>query len=289
MAIPIPAPLPSDSDKVVNLLQNAALFGRIGDTEEALHWLRQAAECAGDSGDDARTLVLARSAAELNLFLEPAADTGSNGRSGVHERRLPAPPPRARDEAAFLLKRTAPPSKPPAKALDPAEVEALDPAEVKALEPTPSEDAAADSKPPDSRSTLTPPPLPSGRANGSRPPPASTRPLRTSSRPAPPSMRSRTAAPPASRPSPVSTRAPAAVSRASIAPATRSYKPAAPPAAAAVVLPSLRQAARVSVERSLTEPGLFLVRLLDEGDAPKSGCTEALLVSLDPNAHPFAV
>ena len=286
MAIPIPAPLPSDSDKVVSFLQNAALFGRIGDTEEALHWLRQAAECAGDSGDDARTLALARSAAELNLILGPGTDTGSDGRSGVHERRLPVPPPRSlhpsKDEAAFLLKRTAPPTKPPAKALDTAEV--------KALEPVASEDASMDSRPPDSRSTLTPPPLPSVRANGSRPPLASTLRPPTSSRPAPPSMRPRTSAAPASRPS-VPAHAAAVVVRASVAPAasTRPHTPVPQPAAPAALLPSLRQAARVSVEKSASEPGLFLVRLLDEGKTPNCGCTEALLVTIDPNARPFAV
>jgi len=81
----------------------------------------------------------------------------------------------------------------------------------------------------------------------------------------------------------------AAVSRASVAPtpSTRPDKLASQPAAPAVVRPSLRQAARVSVEKSASEPGLFLVRLLEDGSAPNAGCTEALLVTIDSNARPF--
>lgn len=283
MAIQIPAPLPSDSDKVVNLLQNAAFFRRVGDTEEALHFLRQAAECAGDNGDDARTLALARSAAELSGALGSAGDssaegTAKEGRSGVHERRLPQPPPRSRpaeaeatseDEPVLLLRRTAPYSKPPSAA------------EGDETRKPPSD------RPPESKSALAPPPLPSVRANGSRPPKPSVRPLpsrpaapqaapsrpgpasrpgftpraASASRPAPPSMRPLTALPGASR--------------ASSAPAPE------------VAHPSVRQAVRVSVERSAAEPGLLLVRVLDEGKPAEPGCTEALLVSLDSSAQPF--
>jgi hypothetical protein len=34
---------------------------------------------------------------------------------------------------------------------------------------------------------------------------------------------------------------------------------------------------------------MFLVRLLDEGTAPEAGHTEALLVSIDAKASPFAL
>ncbi|HEU5076306.1 MAG TPA: hypothetical protein VFU02_19065 [Polyangiaceae bacterium] len=322
MTTQIPAPLPSDSDKVVNLLQNAALFDRIGDTEEALHWLRQAVECAGDGGDDARTLTLARSAAELSVSLGPASDLGADGRSGVHERRLPVPPPRSRppeptgaasrpahakpavtpqlsdadtaseEEPVLLLKRTVPHSRPP--------VEARDGAEVKPLESTAPGATPAEDKAPESRSALTPPPLPSVRANGSRPPPSSVRPSptplrsappsRSSSRPAPPSMRPRITPSMGSRASSAPPQS-AAVSRRSVAPVpsarTHASAPAAP--APAVARPSVRQAVRVSVERSSSDPGLLLVRVLEEGKAPDAGCTEALLVSVDANALPYTI
>lgn len=239
MSIQIPAPLPSDSDRVVHLLQNAALFGRIGATDEALHWLRQAAECAGDGGDDARTLALARSAAELSIDLGHVTFTRADDGTGVRERRLPAPPQAetaTNDEPVLLLRRVAP----------------------------------------DSRTTLSPPPLPSVRGTGSHPPPASARPRLVSSPPAPPSSRSQ----------PAHTSAAAPPSTRSLAPT-----PTAPRAAASVaaIAPSLRQAARVSVKRSSADPGLFVVRLLEEGKAPEPGSTEALLVSVDPNARSFEV
>jgi hypothetical protein len=49
----------------------------------------------------------------------------------------------------------------------------------------------------------------------------------------------------------------------------------------------VRQAARVSVEKSKTEPGLYLVRVLDEGRSADPGRSEALLVSLDPGVGLF--
>jgi hypothetical protein len=48
-----------------------------------------------------------------------------------------------------------------------------------------------------------------------------------------------------------------------------------------------RKAARVSVVPSLIEPGLFLVRLLDEDSAPPSNAAEALLVLIDPDSQAF--
>jgi hypothetical protein len=45
----------------------------------------------------------------------------------------------------------------------------------------------------------------------------------------------------------------------------------------------VRQAARVSVTRSLTERGLYFVRVLDDGQAPPDDAFEALLVSNDVN------
>ncbi|HYO93618.1 MAG TPA: hypothetical protein VER33_03855 [Polyangiaceae bacterium] len=48
--------------------------------------------------------------------------------------------------------------------------------------------------------------------------------------------------------------------------------------------PLMRQTARVSVVASPTERGLFLVRLLAEGESPPAQASEALLVVLDPKA-----
>jgi hypothetical protein len=46
-----------------------------------------------------------------------------------------------------------------------------------------------------------------------------------------------------------------------------------------------RQAARVAVEISTTKPGVFELRLLADGEAPRIGCSEALLVMLDPTSQ----
>jgi hypothetical protein len=52
--------------------------------------------------------------------------------------------------------------------------------------------------------------------------------------------------------------------------------------------PRLRQAARVSVAASPNEPGLFLVRLLEDGAAPPGDSAEALMVLIDPSSTLFS-
>jgi hypothetical protein len=41
----------------------------------------------------------------------------------------------------------------------------------------------------------------------------------------------------------------------------------------------------VAIEISTTKPGVFEARLLADGEAPRIGSTEALLVLLDPASH----
>jgi hypothetical protein len=55
----------------------------------------------------------------------------------------------------------------------------------------------------------------------------------------------------------------------------------APPALAGT---GARHAARVAVTISTTKVGVFEVRLLPEGEAPRIGSSEALLVMLDPTS-----
>jgi hypothetical protein len=50
----------------------------------------------------------------------------------------------------------------------------------------------------------------------------------------------------------------------------------------------LRQAARVSVVASPVERGLFLVRVLEDGSAPPTDATEALMVLVDPSSTLFS-
>ncbi len=71
------------------------------------------------------------------------------------------------------------------------------------------------------------------------------------------------------------------------APPTAAARPGAAEGAGAVAVGGAgrraRQAARVAVTKSLTERGLFFVRVLEEGQAAPDDAFEGLLVSGDPN------
>ena len=51
--------------------------------------------------------------------------------------------------------------------------------------------------------------------------------------------------------------------------------------------PALRHAARVSVEKSTSEAGVYLLRVLEEGKPAPEGSAEAYIVLVDPNAVPL--
>jgi len=60
--------------------------------------------------------------------------------------------------------------------------------------------------------------------------------------------------------------------------------PASPSASEALpLLPALRQAARVSVIQSATQRGLYLLRVLQDGEPPSEGSAEAYVVFVDPS------
>ena len=61
-----------------------------------------------------------------------------------------------------------------------------------------------------------------------------------------------------------------------------------PASASVVVNAGLRNAARVAIARSTTEPGVFEVRILADNEAPRAGSTEALVVLLDPRSRLLA-
>jgi hypothetical protein len=255
----IPAPEAGDTETVVSSLETAAIFGAKGDVAEALHWLRRAAESASDTGDDARTLTLAHSAATLSSRLHATSEPESA--------RVPtrSPPPaeaagEAEDATPYLLES---PPHPPLPTSRPS-------------------------------ATATPPPPPSARLH-----------LVAADAPGAAAPASRASTAP--RPSGLTPQAPKTSSSASTAngmrPASKSVTPSvlgAPPAAASTPkkpIPELpadavaatpaarrvRQAARVSVTRSLTERGLYFVRVLDEGQALPDDSFEGLLVSNDVN------
>lgn len=167
-ALDIPRPLSADNETVITALETAALFGSKGDAQEAMRWLRRAAESAGEAGDDVRALALSRTAADLSEELK---------RDKI---ATPTPPPLP----------SAPPSVPRPSAAPPS---------VRASAPPPLPSApvaaAADSTP------VAAPPRPSLPASPAPPsvrsstPPASAR----ASAP-PPSVRSSYPTPPSSRP-----------------------------------------------------------------------------------------
>jgi hypothetical protein len=73
MAIPgddFPRPLPDDPKTVVMALETGSAEWDRGELNEAVRWIRRAADAAEASGDDLRALSLARMAADLKSTLE---------------------------------------------------------------------------------------------------------------------------------------------------------------------------------------------------------------------------
>lgn len=237
--IDIPRPSGADVENVVTALETAAIFGAKGDAQEAMRWLRRAAESAGDAGDDERALSLSRLAADLQDELsgtQPVASPTPSP-SAPSPRLSYPPPPSSRAARPSVAPRSSqvprPSSRPtsvgasrPPLALVPSQPVPAEPAPA-AIEPTPAPAEAAAAPPLD----LTPAPTAMLEA------------------PAPPEL----------TPPPVSARAAASSTGA-------------------------RHAARVAVAISTTKVGYLEVRLLAEGEAPRVGASEALLVMLDPTS-----
>jgi hypothetical protein len=69
-------------------------------------------------------------------------------------------------------------------------------------------------------------------------------------------------------------------------PATPSAPPTAPTSTSLAT--GARQAARVAVAISTTKAGFFELRLLADGETPRLGSSEALLIMLDPTSKLLA-
>jgi outer membrane biosynthesis protein TonB len=61
----VPRPESGDVDDVVLGLETAATLWKRGDAQDAIRWVRRAAEAAEEAGNDMRALTLARAAADL--------------------------------------------------------------------------------------------------------------------------------------------------------------------------------------------------------------------------------
>jgi hypothetical protein len=243
--VSIPEAEPGDSEALTSALQNAALFARLGDDEETLHWLKRAAESAGASDDDRRMLALARAAADFSEALRGAS-------------RAPPSPPKSPVQA--------PARRPPAPSTRVA--------------PLPAARAA------------TPAKLPPVNANHSRAP-IEREPSTVT--PSSPAVSERTPlAPSAKRSAPVAVQMPSGLrppAKPSATPVPTTPSLVSAPvngASATAVSTHLRQAARVSVVASPTEPGTFRVSLLPDGAAVPAGSFEALLIASHAGDTPFS-
>jgi outer membrane biosynthesis protein TonB len=68
----VPTPQSGDADDVVLGLETAATLWKRGDAQDAIRWVRRAAESAEEAGDDMRALTLARAAADMTTAHEAA-------------------------------------------------------------------------------------------------------------------------------------------------------------------------------------------------------------------------
>ncbi|MGC4092554.1 MAG: hypothetical protein QM756_32680 [Polyangiaceae bacterium] len=313
-AIEIPSPNPSDSDTVVTALETAAVFSAKGDTAEAIRWLQRAAESAGEAGDDARTLTLARTAAELTRTLQsvpapPDASSASHS-EGSAPRRLPKPPPLKSssfpapsrpsvDEQSSANSSMRPP--PPSARVAPAppsrpvtsvgsagnSSRASGTAGTTSVAPRPQATSSAPKSIAPSGERRRPAlvtPSPSSVAPRSVAEPARTDSEATGDTEQQPAAAA-SAPQPSEAPAPTPQAAPAPTSPSALNPPPKPSSTRPPETSGAT---RLRSAARVSVVASSTEPGLFFVRLLDEGQAAPSSSTEAMMVLLNPASTLFS-
>jgi len=157
---------------------------------------------------------------------------------------------------------------------------------------TPPPLPSAPSSPPESRPQVSYPPPPSARLSQPSTPPRLSQPStppRLSQPSAPPRL-SQPPRPPSSSPSNhAAARAVSAAPALAVVPsngvaAEAEATPRAEPAAASPALAGTgaRHAARVAVSISTSKAGYLELRLLAEGEAPRLGASEALLVMLDP-------
>jgi len=92
----LPQVIANDPDGVQVALRAAHALWSRGDTAESLKWLRKAAESASDEGADARSLQLAKAAAELRARLGGASEPPRGSGNG-----LGSVPPPAQGSGAF--------------------------------------------------------------------------------------------------------------------------------------------------------------------------------------------
>ena len=279
----IPATEPGDSDDVTLALQTAEALWNKGDPNEALRWLRRAAEAAGHSGDDMRAVALAKAVADLNA----AAPEQSSPRQ-VRPPPLPPQTPVTKTDAlpdeviesstnakgALKGVSKAPPPPPSARKSVTPKAPNTSPPEDRASSETDEGDAKPRSSAP--QKMLNPPPPPGA---GSRPPKDEP----SSERVAPEETLGKAASRSAQSSAPVSTRSPLKRSTLAASKTPVGGAPSKSPSSAAKPGKQrsfARAALRVYVMTEEEDGEQLDVRVLQAGERPPPGAVEALLVPL---------
>jgi len=299
----VPEPLPNDPEAVVTALETAEIFGKQGDLKEAVRWVRRAAEIAGDEGIDERALTLARAVADLNISASqapkpppppplPAAGAASYDPDGDAETRVVDS---ARVLADFERQQLQPPT-------NGANREAAAPVaaapELEPLPPPPPEPTAADvAAATDVTAAATDvtkdaeesTPI-SKRGLGSMAELLARKEAEVSS-----AIAAAEAAQPADTgwddpPPPPPQPSTPPVERRTARPAGERILtpviPSQPHTERPPVEAPIHQAVRASVVAT-AEPGVFVLRVLTEGQPPASIAHEVLVVAMNPNSSPF--
>jgi hypothetical protein len=105
----VPVPLPDDAGEVTEALDVASSLWKAGNRQDAIRWVRRAAQAADDAGDSQRMSALARVSADLEESLTAALPVASSAPPPLPARAagssVPAPPA----SAGRMRSKTTPP------------------------------------------------------------------------------------------------------------------------------------------------------------------------------------
>lgn len=281
-----PAPEPGDPEDVVSALDTARVLFASGETQEAVRWIRKAADAAEQGGNDMRALTLARAAADLSSAApapSPAAAPPSQAPPALAGRSLPPPlrhsqspggttparptqPPRSAAPRPATSVAAAAPSQRRPQVADASKAEAVE------IELEPERETPAGAAPAATAPTAT--------STGG----ASLRAPRTVTFAAPPAPAEDVASAP-EKPKRSTTSKDAAKKREASSP-TAAKAPLGAQKSAKTAKSSnggadLSNALRVSIKPSSRDDRLFMMRMLKPGEASPPGYRPALVVMVD--------
>ena len=87
----VPQPLPADSGDVTEALDVAGSLWKAGNRQDAIRWVRRAAQAADEAGDSQRMTALARASADLEESLTAAPPSAAPVTAGPATAPPPAP------------------------------------------------------------------------------------------------------------------------------------------------------------------------------------------------------